>query len=151
MKELKKQRLALEKQLAAATSYEHWHTIATQLDDLEDNLAWREQGGCELLHEALIRQHIDAMARCRENGDTRALARVLQESLYRHLGEIANPDLYAVAWTGTKYLVTEFLDEVESAMNFICDHEMPGVTEQQKLRMFRDAERVYGRPALMLS
>lgn len=151
MKDIKKQSLALEKQLAAATSYEQWHAIATRLDDLEDNLAWRAEGGCELLHEALIRQHIDTMVRCREQGDTRALARVLQESLYRHLGEIANPDLYAVAWTGTKYLVTEFLDEVESSMNFICDHEMPGVTEQQKLRMFRDAERVYGRPALMLS
>jgi NTE family protein len=151
MKDIKKQRLALEKQQTAATSYEQWHTIATELDDLEGTLGWREEAGCELLHETLIRQHIDAMVRCRAKGDTRALTRVLQESLYRHLGEIANPDLYAVAWTGTKYLVSEFLDEVERSMNFICDHEMPGVTGQQKLRMFQDAERVYGRPALMLS
>ncbi|WP_275705746.1 patatin-like phospholipase family protein [Marinobacter iranensis] len=151
MRDAKKQRRKLKQQLAEATSYEQWLAIATHLDELEGMLAWREEEGCELLHEALIREHIDAMVRCRENGDTRGLTRVLQESLYRHLGEIANPDLYAIAWTGTKYLVSEFLDEVERSMYFICDNRMPGVTNQQKLRLFQDAERVYGRPALMLS
>lgn len=151
MRDSKKQRRELEQQLTEATSYEQWHTAAGQLDELEGTLAWRAESGCELLHETLIREHIDAMVHCRSRGDTRGLTRVLQESLYRHLGEIANPDLYAVAWTGTKYLVTEFLDEVERSMNFICDHDMPGVTDHQKLRLFRDAEQVYGRPALMLS
>lgn len=151
MKNAKQQRRELEKQLSEAVSYDQWLATASKLDDLEGALAWRGESGCELLHEKLIREHIDAMGRCRERGDTRALTRVLQESLYRHLGEIANPDLYAIAWTGTKYLVSEFLDEVERSMNFICDHDMPGVTEQQKLRLFSDAERVYGRPALMLS
>jgi NTE family protein len=151
MKDTRKNRRALKQQLDQATDYAEWQATATQLDDLQGALAWREKTGCELLHETLIREHIDDMVRCREKGDTRALTRVLQESLYRHLGEIANPDLYTVAWTGTKYLVTEFLDEVERSMNFICDHEMPGVSEQQKLRLFQDAERVYGRPALMLS
>ncbi len=151
MRDTKKQHRELERQLAEATSYDQWYAVSEQIDDLEGTLAWRDERGCELLHEKLIREHIDAMVHCRNKGDTRGLTRVLQESLYRHLGEIANPDLYAVAWTGTKYLVTEFLDEVERSMNFICDHDMPGVTEQQKLRLFRDAERVYGRPALMLS
>ncbi|MDX1552244.1 MAG: patatin-like phospholipase family protein [Marinobacter sp.] len=151
MRAEKKQRRELENQLTEATSYQQWYAIAEQLDQLEGSLAWREESGCELLHEALIREHIDAMVRYRKKGDTRGLTRVLQESLYRHLGEIANPDLYAVAWTGTKYLVTEFLDEVERSMLFICDHDMPGITDQQKLRLFKDAERVYGRPALMLS
>lgn len=151
MNDNKQQRRLLAKQLQASSSYEQWHATARRLDELDGNLAWRAERGCELLHETLIREHIDAMVRCREQGDTRALTRVLQESLYRHLGEIANPDLYAVAWTGTKDLVTDFLEEVERAMNFICDHAMPGVTESQKLRLFRDAERVYGRPALMLS
>lgn len=151
MRDTKKQHRELERQLAEATSYDQWYAVSEQIDDLEGTLTWRDERGCELLHEKLIREHIDAMVRCRNKGDTRGLTRVLQESLYRHLGEIANPDLYAVAWTGTKYLVTEFLDEVERSMDFICDHDMPGVTEQQKLRLFRDAERVYGRPALMLS
>ena len=136
MRDTKKQRRELEKQLTEASSYKHWLATATNLDELEGTLAWREEDGCELLHEALIRDHITSMKRCREKGDTRALTRVLQESLYRHLGEIANPDLYAIAWSGTKTLVTAFLDEVERSMNFICDNPMPGVSDEQKLRLF---------------
>ena len=48
----------------------------------------------------------------------------------------------AIAWSGTKVLVSEFLDAVERSMNFLCDTPMPGVSDQQKLRLFRDAERV---------
>ncbi|MBW0146271.1 patatin-like phospholipase family protein [Marinobacter arenosus] len=151
MSDRKAQRRELQKQLSEADSYRRWYAIAEKLDDLDGTSIWREEAGSELLHESLLREHISAMARCRNRGDTRGLTRVLQESVYRHLGEIANPDLYAVAWTGTKLVVTEFLDEVERSMNFVCDHDMPGVSIEQKLRLFRDAERVYGRPALMLS
>ncbi|AOY87666.1 phospholipase [Marinobacter salinus] len=151
MSRSKQLRRELEKHMAEADSYEHWYAAAEKLDELDGNLSWREEDGSDLLHETLIREHMDAMRKCRKQGDSRGLIRVLQESLYRHLGELANPDLYVVAWTGTKYLVSEFLDEVEHSMNFICDHDMPGVTAEQKLHLFRDAERVYGQPALMLS
>lgn len=151
MKNSKKQHKQLQSHLTEALTYEQWYAAAEALDEVEGLLEWRESGGTELLHDTLIREHMQAMAQCRERGDTRALTRVLQESLYRHLGELANPDLYAVARTGTKYLAGEFLDEVEHSMNFICDHPMPGVSEAQKLALFRDAERVYGQPALMLS
>jgi hypothetical protein len=65
MRDTKKQRRELEKQLTEASSYKHWLATATNLDELEGTLAWREEDGCELLHEALIRDHITAMKRCR--------------------------------------------------------------------------------------
>jgi len=141
----------LQQQLATAETYEQWLPAAEALDELEGLLAWRREPGSELLHETLIRDHMFTMRHYRERGDTEGLNRVLQESLYRHLGELSNPDLYGVARTGTKYLATEFLDEVEASMKYICDHSMPGVTEAQKLTLFQNAERVFGRPALMLS
>ena len=141
----------LQKQLAHAKTYEQWFAAAEALDEAEGLLAWREDPGSDLLHENLIREHLYAMRHHRKKGDTAALNQVLQESLYRHLGELSNPELYSLARTGTKTLATEFLDEVENAMNFICDHPMPGVSEAQKLKLFQDAERVFGRPALMLS
>jgi NTE family protein len=87
----------------------------------------------------------------RHRGEPAALTRVLQESLYRHLGELSNPDLYAMARTGTKQVVGEFLDEVRRAMNYICDKPQPGMSVEQKLQLFRRADKVFGRPALMLS
>lgn len=151
MKTTAKHRKQLQQKLTNADSYEQWLSVAEALDEIEGLLAWREEGGTELLHEALIRVHIEEMGRYRRQGDVRALTRVLQESLYRHLGELSNPDLYAVARTGTKLLATEFLAEVERSMHFVCDHPLPGVSERQKLHLFQEAERVYGRPALMLS
>ncbi|WP_077531103.1 DUF3336 domain-containing protein [Vreelandella utahensis] len=141
----------LQNELARAETYDQWFAAAEALDDAEGLLDWREAPGSDLLHEKLIREHLYAMRHHREKGDVAALNRVLQESLYRHLGELSNPELYAVARTGTTKLATEFLDEVENAMNFICDHPMPGVSESHKLTLFQEAERVFGRPALMLS
>lgn len=144
-------RKQLQRQLDQARSYEQWCEAATALDDMDGLLAWREQGETGMLHESLMREHMQAMEQCRRKKDTRRLIRVLQESLYRHLGELSNPDLYAVARTGTKCLVGDFLEAVETSMEFICDNPIPEVSPARKLEMFRDAERVYGRPALMLS
>lgn len=141
----------LRDKLSRAETYEQWWHAARALDEAEGLLEWREAPGSDLLHENLIREHLYSMRHHRRKGDAAALNPVLQESLYRHLGELSNPELYSVARTGTKTLATEFLDEVENAMYFICDHEMPGISEEGKLALFRDAERVFGRPALMLS
>lgn len=151
MKHASKTRKQLHQQLDQAEDYRQWCAAAEALDELDGLLAWREQEETGMLHESLMRQHMSLMEQCRQDGDTRRLIRVLQESLYRHLGELSNPDLYAVARSGTNRLVGEFLDAVEISMAFICDHPIPDVTTARKLKLFRDAERVYGRPALMLS
>ncbi|MDX1589210.1 MAG: patatin-like phospholipase family protein [Oleiphilaceae bacterium] len=145
------QRRALKEALQQARSYEEWLSSARALDEAEGLMAWRESPGTSLLHENLIREHMMAMRQCREQGDAPGLNRVLQESLYRHLGELSNPELYGVARSGTKFLVEAYLDEVELSMGFICDQPMPGVSDRRKLAMFREAERVFGQPALLLS
>lgn len=147
----KRQRNQLEQQLAHARTWEQWYAAAHALDELDGTLAWRERSGSGLIHHALLQEHTLALKTNRERGDSHQLIALLQESVYRHLGELANPALYAVARTGTKWVVTEFLEQVEQAMQYICDHPLPGVSDEQKLQMFRDAERVYGQPALMLS
>jgi len=151
MKNDTKVRKQLQRELEQAHDYGQWCEAATALDDLEGLLDWREQEETGMLHESLMRKHMGLMDHCRQNGETRRLIRILQESLYRHLGELSNPDLYAVARSGTNRLVGEFLEAVETSMAYICEHPIPEVTTARKLKMFRDAERVYGRPALMLS
>lgn len=151
MKHVPKTYRQLQRQLEQASDYEQWCEAATALDDMDGLLAWREQEETGMLHESLMRKHMGLMNHCQRNGDARRLIRILQESLYRHLGELSNPDLYTVARSGTNRLVGEFLKAVETSMTFICAHPIPEVTTARKLKMFRDAERVYGRPALMLS
>lgn len=137
--------------LEHAGSYDEWLAAASALDEAEGLLDWRAADGSDFFHERLIRAHIARMRELREAGSLALLAEVLQESVYRHLGELNNPDLYLYARSGTKYLVTEYLDEVEAVMRALAASPIPGMREAHKLALFEQAERVYGRPALMLS
>ncbi|MFE8071777.1 patatin-like phospholipase family protein [Marinobacteraceae bacterium S3BR75-40.1] len=146
-----RQRKALQTKLSRATRYEEWLAAAEGLDELDGLLDWRAEPGTDLFHESLLRRHLNQLRHFRQEGNAEQLIDLLQESLYRHLGELSNPALYSVARSGTKYVIREFLDEVELSMIFICDHPVRHIDTEKKLQLFREAEQVYGRPALMLS
>jgi NTE family protein len=142
---------ALEQALKQACSYQEWLEIAEQLDRLQGIDAWREDDSSNLYHYELMREHHKELRKYRTKGDVVNLFRTLEESLYRHLGDISAPELYSKARAGTKHLITGFLDEVEVSMNYICDNNYPGLTTADKLAHFEQAARVYGRPALLMS
>lgn len=137
--------------LEYAGSYDEWMSAATALDKAEGLLDWRAAEGSDFFHERLIRSHIARMRELRQAGSLALLSELLQESVYRHLGELNNPELYLYARSGTKLVVTEYLDEVECVMRTLCEQTIPGMSEARKLVLFEQAERIYGRPALMLS
>ncbi len=141
----------LQRDLAAARSAAEWLDIAAAIDALTGAAEWREADGSEFFHEALIREHISSLQALMARQDWLALADLLQQSLYRHLGELNNPQLYQYALTGTKTVVTTYLDTVEQAMRALAVHPVPGLEVARKRALFERAERVYGRPALILS
>ncbi|MDO8331697.1 MAG: DUF3336 domain-containing protein [Fluviicoccus sp.] len=144
-------RFDLQARLDQASTYGEWLAAAEALDEAEGLMDWRHSDGSAFFHEKLIRDHIRQMQAMRQSNDLDALAVLLQESVYRHLGELNNPDLYLYARTGTKLIVTEYLDEVERVMRTLSEQTIPGMPEARKLALFEQAERIYGRPALMLS
>ena len=141
----------LETALAQASTYQEWLSVAQALDAEEGLMDWRSSDASAFFHETLIREHISQMRALRQSKQLDRLAVLLQESVYRHLGELNNPELYQYARSGTKHVVTEYLDEVEQVMRTLCEQTIPNMSEQQKLALFEQAERIYGRPALMLS
>ena len=141
----------LEKALKQANTYAEWLTTAEKLDALEGLIKWRRSDDSSIYHASLMRTHIRQMQALRQNNNLIDLATLLEESMYRHLGELNNPELYQDARSGTKYIVTEYLDEVERALRTLCDQPTPNMPERRKLMLFEQAERIYGRPALMLS
>ncbi|MFO1391755.1 MAG: patatin-like phospholipase family protein [Agitococcus sp.] len=145
------QKQRLLQALSHANNYQEWLAIAQELDQLDGLMDWRASDGSAFFHENLIKEHIQKMQALRQSGDWQHLAVLLQESVYRHLGELNNPALYQYARSGTKYIVGQYLDEVEQVMRMLSQQKIPQMSEQQKLALFEQAERVYGRPALMLS
>ncbi|WP_410210151.1 DUF3336 domain-containing protein [Aquirhabdus sp.] len=144
-------RRELDQALAHASSYQEWLGIAQELDTLDGLMDWRSSDASAFCHEALMREHIQQMRSMIEHQDLGGLATMLQESVYRHLGELNNPELYLYARSGTKQIVTEYLDEVEHVMRTLSEQPIPGLPEDHKLALFEQAARIYGCPALMLS
>lgn len=141
----------LEKALKHANTYAEWLSIAEELDTAEGLMKWRRSDDSNIFHARLMREHIRLMQSLQQNNNFLDLATLLEESMYRHLGELNNPELYQYARSGTHYIVTEYLDEVERALRTLCEQPIPNIPESRKLMLFEQAERIYGRPALMLS
>ncbi|MGK5091049.1 patatin-like phospholipase family protein [Deltaproteobacteria bacterium TL4] len=141
----------LKKAMKTANSYEQWLEYAKNLDHLEGKDLWRAQDESEFYHPDLIQQHLQKIRQYLEDKDFEGLSHILHESLYRNLAEISSPELYQYAHAGTKHLITEYLEVIETAMMFLCDCDVPHISLDQKLHLFTQAQHNFGRTALMLS
>ena len=141
----------LHQDLANAPDYDQWSQIAAHLDDVEGNDVWREDPFSPHYDHQLIKTHIDAMRRARREGDARALTRLIEESLHRNLGDISNQALYEYAYTGPKHLIETYMSELEQSFKWLLDASIDGYTDAMKLKRALEAERVFGRSALILS
>jgi TAG lipase/steryl ester hydrolase/phospholipase A2/LPA acyltransferase len=134
-----------------AESYQDWSAAAEELDQLEGNDRWRAEDASPLYDHALLRQHLDRLQQLRRDGRADLLIRALQESLYRHLGEISDPQLYQYAHSGTKQLIVDYLGEAERAMRFVAAADLAPLSPVEKLHGFQRAQHNFGRTALVLS
>lgn len=141
----------LERDSEHAANYAQWLQIATEHDRLTGALDWRASDDTDLLHVGEIRRSIARLRGMREAGDVWPLTKKFQEVLFRHQGEFAQAELYRVARSGTKLVVTEFFDELEACLRYLVEHEVEGVSDAYRLEQIKRVGRVYGRPALLLS
>ena len=70
--------------------------------------------------------------------------------LHRNLGNLANPELYKHTHIGTKFLIDDYITEVTSLLNHLCDSDIPELPYSQKMMFFRHTGQSFGRSALML-
>lgn len=141
----------LEKALHNADSYAEWSDVAVRLDEATGKDEWREIVACSDYDHELIASRVDLLRQLRRAHDVHGLMFYLREELHGNLGNIANPALYQETMIGTKRLIEEFLDEVVSALDYLCDNEFDEVTPEEKVEFFKRAAQSFGRSALMLS
>tara|TARA_R110000868_G_scaffold22420_6_gene92122 strand:+ start:67743 stop:69194 length:1452 start_codon:yes stop_codon:yes gene_type:complete len=137
--------------LAEAPNYEVWKAAALELDFLEGNAEWKEDFASGLYHYELIYDRLSNLKQYRQQNDVERLKRALREGLHHDLGNMGNPALYTRSRVGTKHLIEEYIAQVCEALDFLCDHSVPGFPVADKLQFFRDTLTSYGRPALLLS
>jgi NTE family protein len=87
----------------------------------------------------------------REARKAMELIPLLREALYRHLGELADPRLYAATPLGTKHLVEAFYEEALACIAYLADPALTGLDPLFTLAGFKRAAHIFGRSALLLS
>ena len=141
----------LDRALRRAATYAEWQEIAAEHDRLSGAEDWRADDESEWIHAAELRRSIGRLRKLRRDGEASALARAFQDTLFRHQGELTQPELYHVAKAGTKRVITDYLEEMETCFAHLLNLEVPGVDDAFRLERVKRIGRVYGRPALLLS
>lgn len=142
---------ALDRAMGKAASYAEWQELAVEHDRLSGAEDWRADDECEWIHAGELRSTIARLRRMRRRGESWTLLNAFQDALFRHQGECAQPELYQVARAGTKRLIGEYLEELETCFAYLLALQEPGVDDAYRLAQVKRIGRVHGRPALMLS
>ncbi len=142
---------SLRRSLEAATTYAEWLDVATELDGLEGGAEWRADDSSTVYRTEVLRDAVTELTTALRHGQPLTLIDTLHASLHRHQTEVLDPALYQRSRVGTKRLVEAYLDQVVEAVHHLCDVDLPGVTDAQRLALVEREAHNVGRSALMLS
>lgn len=143
------QRLELSRQ--HASNYAEWREISLELDAHAGNDLWKIETASSLYNHELLRERLLTLKQWQESHKHEQLIRALREGLHHDLGNMNNPWLYTKTYVGTKRLIEDFVAQVCNSLEYLCHVEIDHISNDEKLAMFEDIERSYGRPALQLS
>ncbi len=140
-----------QERLDQALTYEEWREAAVEYDRLAGHEDWKLTNECEDYDHRLIAARIRLLRKLRRKGRVQRLTFYLREEMHGNLGNMANPALYRVAKFGTKRLICDYLDEVVSTLDYLCDGQFEDLSEDSKHDFFKRAAQSFGRSALLLS
>lgn len=150
--------------LNEARTYEEWQEAADKLDNLLELDVWRNNYASILYDYGLINHLYDSLIRYREAGDLPHLISAIRLGLVRNLGNITVPRLYNHAFSGTKYLIEEYVAQMAHCINWFrtlptapangsgpaADGDKVTASTQMKMNVIHDMRQAYGRSTLVL-
>jgi len=141
----------LHSELANATDYRGWYEASAELDRRDSCTEWKEDDTSDDYDWRLIRSRLRQIRQYRQDGAWVKLIHHLRQGLHWNLGNTGNPALYSHCRIGTKHLIHEYITEVASALNQLCDTDLAELPPGAKLEFFQQVAQSYGNSALMLS
>jgi TAG lipase/steryl ester hydrolase/phospholipase A2/LPA acyltransferase len=142
---------SLKKALAQATSYEEWKAAARALDERTGVDRWKLIEQSERYDYVSIRVRLDELRAMRARQDNRGLLFTLHEGIHGNMGGMGRQSLYDKTLFGTKKLITDYVDEIVSALEYLADPKTDDISFEEKLDFFRRADHCFGRSAFMMS
>ncbi|GAQ37682.1 hypothetical protein AtubIFM55763_006682 [Aspergillus tubingensis] len=138
-----------------AVTYEEWRDAASELDELENNSAWKETFECPDYDPHLVLDRLKQLDDARINCDISRMLFLIRTSLSRDLGNMSNASLYKHAHLGTKNLIDQYIDTaLETILSLVelADKNRCDVVESRYiLDQLLAARQAFGRSALLFS
>jgi TAG lipase / steryl ester hydrolase / phospholipase A2 / LPA acyltransferase len=134
-----------------AANYATWREAAAEFDQVTGREEWKHEEASELYDWKLVKSRLRQIRQLRADNQIGKLVHHLRQGLYWNLGNLGNPVLYGRALVGTKQLIHDYVTEVASVLDFLCDGDFPELGIGAKRRFFDETAASYGRSALMLS
>ncbi|RDA94334.1 hypothetical protein CP533_3825 [Ophiocordyceps camponoti-saundersi (nom. inval.)] len=162
----------LRRKMRSTSSYRDWVEAARELDGFLGRRRWREEDDFAYYDSGTVRRVCEQLtclrgkAQAREEGGSSSsssspdggdgdrssvigLASLLEACVKNNFVGVESSRLYSQTYYGTKNLVQNFVDEVDSSLRFILSTNQ--LDPDSKTRLFRHARANYGRTALCLS
>ena len=119
----------LRRQMAQATSYEEWYTIAQALDKSQHRDRWltsiHDDAISQQYNWGLFQEMIRDMQLARQTNDSMLALAVIQQSTRHNVGGIMSEELYSFTHTGEpKTIVKEFLQEVVTTLHWVTNEAL---------------------------
>lgn len=141
----------LEKAMLNAASYAEWQAAAKAHDALSGAARWKQMDQSRRYDYLSIRIRLDRLRELRARQDNTGLLFTLNEGIHGNMGGMGSAKLYGRACFGTKKLVTDYVREIDDALNYLASEQVDDISLEDKLDFFHRASHCYGRSALMMS
>ncbi|KND94876.1 putative triacylglycerol lipase [Tolypocladium ophioglossoides CBS 100239] len=147
--------------LRSAEEFEDWEEAALHLDSLLSLDLWRNNPTSKYYDWRLITDRLNSLVVARDENNFQLLVNLLRSGLVRNLGNITVPKLYNRSFSGTKYLIDEYITQVAvsvedlSTLPTTFNAGLHGsgastLTNQMKLDFIHDTRQAFGRSTLVL-
>jgi NTE family protein len=113
--------------------------------------AWKRDDRSNLYDYRIIRRRHDELVDVRASGDAQRLLYYLNEGVHGNMGGMGTPALYTKARSGTKNLISSYVQELVAAIDDFERIDESEIDYREKLACLRRATGCFGRSALMLS
>ncbi|KAJ1607062.1 signal peptide-containing and transmembrane domain-containing protein [Cryptosporidium canis] len=105
--------------LERSDSYDEWFSIGVQLDEICGGNEWRAKEETDDYQWIYLKEYIFRLREARKCGNLKKLVFLLRWCCDRNFASISKQGLYNKAFSGTKKLIDEFEEEIESVFKFL--------------------------------
>ncbi|KAJ5586775.1 uncharacterized protein N7459_002540 [Penicillium hispanicum] len=154
----------LRRELSAQTNYADWLKAAQALDAHLGNEMWKQADEYAYYDHLTINKVVAQLKKVRKEAEWEAqhgavsaseipaveeLRTLLEACVKNNFAGVENPRIYSEAYSGTKDLVQEYIDEVHACIQLVLDSTQ--TDREAKYQHFKHLDTNFGRTALCLS